>query len=307
MSNISDHFPTFISMNLNITKVRQPKFITTTISHPDSLQNLNTQLRSIHFEQVLSDNLYSNPNNNYNVLQNIITSCLNKHFPVTTVRFNKYKHKHSTWITNGIIRSIKFKDKLYKLTKTTSTNSHLYNVYKQNLRVYKNILKNVIKQAKYKYYENQFKKTANDVKKTWKVINSVIKDSQKNDNFPSFLNVRNAVVSDQKSIIEEMNSYFTNIGRKIAPESNKTFDSFSNFFDSTYNHKFHFEQITEDDVLKIINHLKSKESEDVNGLSSKILKNISHIVHKPLFCTCVSYLTQSHYIQAFHVRGDFSL
>ena len=282
ISNISDHFPIFISIDLDITKLRQPKFITTKISNTGSLNNLNTELKSINFEQVLSTDTHADPNSNYNVLQNIITSHLRKHFPVKKVRFNKYKHKHNAWITNGIIRSIKFKDKLYKLSKTTSMNNPLYLVYKQNLRVYKNILKKLIKDAKYKYYENQFQINTHDVKKTWKVINSVIKDSQKNVNFPSFLKNRNVIVSDQISIIEEMNLYFTNIGRKLAPESNQTFDSFSNFFTLTHNHEFHFEQINENDVLKIIDHLKSKESEDADGLSSKILKNLSRTLCKPI-------------------------
>ena len=282
VSNISDHYPTFISINLNLIKLRQPKFTTIKMSNPDSINNVNAELELINFEQILSTNPYSDPNNNYNILQNIISSYLDKHFPVKTVRFNKHKHKNNVWITKGIIRSIKFKDKLYKLTKTTSTNNPSYLVHKQNLKVYKNILKSVIKEAKFKFYESQFQKNAKDIKKTWKVINSVLKSSQKNDDFPSYLNVSNKIVSDQKNIIEAMNSYFTSIGQKIAPESNETFDSFSDFFSNKHNHEFHFEQISENEVLKIINHMQSKDSEDVHGLSTKIIKQISQALYKPI-------------------------
>ena len=129
VSNISDHYPTFISINLNLIKFRQPKFTTIKISNPDSINNINAELELINFEQILSTNPYSDPNNNYNILQKIISSYLDKHFPVKTVRFNKHKHKNNVWITKGIIRSIKFKDKLYKLTKTTSTNNPSYLVH----------------------------------------------------------------------------------------------------------------------------------------------------------------------------------
>ena len=30
------------------------------------------------------------------------------------VKFNKYKHKKSKWITYGILKSIRFRDNLYK-------------------------------------------------------------------------------------------------------------------------------------------------------------------------------------------------
>ena len=57
------------------------------------------------------------------------------------VRFNKYKHNKSTWITMGIINSIKHKDKLYRILKPTCQNDESYDVSALNLRVYKNSLR----------------------------------------------------------------------------------------------------------------------------------------------------------------------
>ena len=53
--------------------------------------------------------------------------------PNKYVKFNHYKHKKSEWVTYGIIKSIKYKDKLYKLLKLLPLNSHAYNCAKQNL------------------------------------------------------------------------------------------------------------------------------------------------------------------------------
>ena len=43
--------------------------------------------------------------------------------PTKLVKFNKYKHKKSMWITQGILRSIQYRDKLYKQLKFTYPNS----------------------------------------------------------------------------------------------------------------------------------------------------------------------------------------
>ena len=34
--------------------------------------------------------------------------------PFTRVKFDKHRHKKEKWITTGIIKSIKYRDKLYK-------------------------------------------------------------------------------------------------------------------------------------------------------------------------------------------------
>ncbi len=41
----------------------------------------------------------------------------NKHMPSKLVKYRKYKHKKSKWITQGIIKSIHYRDNLYKNTK----------------------------------------------------------------------------------------------------------------------------------------------------------------------------------------------
>ena len=86
---------------------------------------------------------------NYNILDDILHELHEKHFPNKKVRFNKSKHKKSTWITMGIMNSIKHQDKLYRILKQTCQNDESYNVSALNLRVYKNILNGAIRKAKY--------------------------------------------------------------------------------------------------------------------------------------------------------------
>ncbi len=42
--------------------------------------------------------------------------------PTKFVKYNKRKHKRSKWITSRIIKSIQYRDNLYKKLKTTNPN-----------------------------------------------------------------------------------------------------------------------------------------------------------------------------------------
>ena len=65
-----------------------------------------------------------------------------KHLSYRLVKFNKYKHQGNQWITNGIVKSLKFRDKLYREMRSLNTNSPPYATIEQNLTVYNQLLKN---------------------------------------------------------------------------------------------------------------------------------------------------------------------
>ncbi len=64
--------------------------------------------------------------------------------PEKVVKFNKYKHKNSKWISKGIIKSIHFKDNLYKTLNMTDPISRDYTIMQINLKSYNNVLKTSI-------------------------------------------------------------------------------------------------------------------------------------------------------------------
>ena len=61
----------------------------------------------------LNKDVFADPNENYNLLEEIITDTMNKSIPTVIKKLNKHKHKKTPWITQGIIKSIQFRDKLY--------------------------------------------------------------------------------------------------------------------------------------------------------------------------------------------------
>ena len=156
VSNLSDHLPYFICLDQKLNLQHPPKYIQVETKDSQSIQNFVQELSSINFTMVLDSETHADPNINYNKLQNVVIHAKNKHLPVKTVKFNKYKHKRSPWITNGILRSLKFRDNLYKSLKCTMIDTPLYYTRKHNLRVYNQILDRNIRSLKKEYYCRQF-------------------------------------------------------------------------------------------------------------------------------------------------------
>ena len=62
-------------------------------------------------------NTNNDPNVNYTTLQNKLNTLIETHLPITKVKIQKYKHKLSPWIAHGILKSLKYRDGLYKTLK----------------------------------------------------------------------------------------------------------------------------------------------------------------------------------------------
>ena len=89
------------------------------------------------------------------------------YFPGKTVRLNKYKHRKCNWITQGILKFIKFKNKLYKDMKLSTPQS--------------------------KYVQNSFMNCNQNILKTCSIINDILnktKNKKIRSIFKIFLNNR---------------------------------------------------------------------------------------------------------------------
>ena len=68
-----------------------------------SVDNVDIALRKSQIITKMELNILSDPNINYNIMENEITNTNRKYIIKKTVRFIKYKHTKSEWITRGIL------------------------------------------------------------------------------------------------------------------------------------------------------------------------------------------------------------
>ena len=163
--------------------------------------------------------------------------------PSKLVKFYKHKHKKSTWITQGLLKSIQYGDKLYKQLKLTNPNSPNYETISINLKRYNGILKTNIHTAKQIYFESCFNRFKNDIRNTWKTINDFLSKTKAQNKFPTIF---------KKNIIIYY-FFLTNIAQTIANDikydGNKNYSYYLNKHIDTV---FKFQNIDEETVKKII-------------------------------------------------------
>ena len=282
-NKISDHYPYFIKLTLKNNIFSRKKQIKCYTNSPQAMINFKNEISKISLNRDFEHSVNGDPNQNYNKLDSILKTALNKHLPAKMVNFKKYKYKKNPWMTQGIMRSIKFRDDLYKKLKDTDRSLEIYNTYKINLQTYNRILKQNIRQAKKSYYYECFHKFQRDIKKTWMTIKDILNKSTKKDQFPKFFMVNDIKLDDPRDIANGFNKYFVEIGPKlansIAPLPNK---SFTDYLKKPVTKNFTFMNVTDKQIVEIIDSLKPKSSCGIDRISNKLIKTIKHEISKPL-------------------------
>ena len=141
-------------------------------------------------------------------------------------------------------------------------------------------MKQNIHSAKQIYYETCFHHLRNDIRNTWKTINEILTKNQTKHKLPTVLKENGTDITDNRNIANKCNSFFTNVGQKIAKDIQ--YDGNKNYLNKKINSTFTFKNIDEIIVKKTINNLPTKNSCGYDDISSKLLKVIPPVIIKPL-------------------------
>ena len=106
-NDLSDHKITFTFHRNNSYIEKVNKFIDIEKRDEHSMSKFVNELISLDICEKL-DKLNSDPNNNFEVLPQILKYAREKHLSKKKVKYQKKLHKKSKWISNGILKSIKY-------------------------------------------------------------------------------------------------------------------------------------------------------------------------------------------------------
>ena len=173
INKVSDHLPCFILLEISLFNPPNPKRIKINTQNKKAIQNIINDISASDLYNKLDKSLTTDPNLSYNIIHEVIENVKNNHTLSKLVKFYKYKHKKSKWITMGLLKSITFRDKLYKRMKLTNPNSQQYEIMCINLKTYNTILKRSIRASKQHYFVSTFAKYKSDIRNTWKTINEM--------------------------------------------------------------------------------------------------------------------------------------
>ena len=200
-SCITDHFPVYISipeikLDNESNKVIRYRLITE--NGKRKFKHAIARFNTDNLQQSDAKEESSNFIKHFNELYN-------KYFPIRTKTIT-HKDETKPWIDDILINQMKIRDKLYKLATRKRIDIQIYNKFR-------NIMTNRIKKAKAKYYEDEFKKTSLNIKKTWSTINSVIRKNK----FKSTIQLtdNNGTKVQESDVSTEFVDYFTNIATNL--------------------------------------------------------------------------------------------
>ena len=200
-SCITDHYPIYISI---------PEFNIDTESTKVIKYRLISENSKRKFKHALTrSNIYINQNGNakdgFSNFNGILNELYNKHFPILTKTVT-YKDEAKPWINDILINQMKIRDKLYKLATRKRIDVQIY-------KDFRNLLTNRIRKAKAKYYEDEFRNTSLNIKKTWSTINSVIRKKKYNTTIE--ITTDNGLKVQNSEVPDEFVDYFTNIATNL--------------------------------------------------------------------------------------------
>ena len=286
ISPISDHMAYTLIFKLEISKSDNNNNKNTYFRKQtdDNINLLKEKLININFDEILDLTNNACPNHNYDVFNNLLIKTYEECIPMVKVKFNKYKHRKSDWITKGILTSIKNRDFLLLYTKSVDVTSDSYNVLKLKLKEYNVTLKKVIRAAKRLHYSNYFSKYKGDMKKTWSKINEVLGKKKKEKSFTNkFKTDSGEIIEDSSRICKEMNEYFGTIGQELANSiSSPDGKTFKHYMTQNITTLFSFKYINSKDVIETANCLNSKTSTGHDNISTKLLIRIISSIAQPL-------------------------
>ena len=269
INDISDHLPIFLikkdALKININN--NPVNIQYRDTKKSSMLNLLNTISNKNFGNIYSNDSVDEAVAGFDtILKNTFNTCC----PIQSKTIS-YKSIKKPWITQEILVNIKKRQNYYKLYCENKISNYTYNRFR-------NFVTGQIRTSKERYFDNKFKDFQYNIKRTWKIINNILRPKSLH-NKTTIINIicDGVIHSTDDDITECFNNFFVNVGPNIADNIPRTVKTIDNYLAGNYMQSFYFGPVTSNDVADIINKLKNKPG-DINNYNTKILKFLNSLI-----------------------------
>lgn len=272
---ITDHNPVLFSCNLHMER--------SVSSHTSKNLDIAAIVKDLtNFDY--SSILYSkNPNIASEIFVHIISDIISKH--TRLVKISSKKRLLKPWISPGLLRCIRNRDKLYKKYKKNPGNLTHKLIYTR----YRTFCNNLLKKVKREYHQTEFQKVRGNPKKAWSMINKIANINKK----PSSANNLLKIHDDPSLSVDSVNTYFASIGEILAskipsPIKLNTSNYTSNPAQFTGkpcppSNSMVLYTVEYDEILHVIHSLKDNCALGWDGISTSIIKATRKVL-TPILC-----------------------
>jgi hypothetical protein len=271
---LATHFINFIQLPLPNLSKRKPLPKPTRLFSLENHQRFKLALSQISWLDTINS---TDVNRSFDLFWNTFKTLFDMHFPLVTRQPNCNLHKLNPFMTTGLLTSRITKNKLHlkSVAYPSAFNTQTY-------KAYRNLYNSLIRKSRQLFYSSNLETAKNDPKKTWEILKEVTtgRDFRKPI---SEIKTCSGTVSDPSQIAEEFNSFFSSIGSKIAnsiPLS--SVDPLSYIPDIPNIPELNFNQTGPSQIIDLLKTFDSKSTPDIDGISIKLLKFVSHEIAVPL-------------------------
>ena len=216
-----------------------------------------------------------------------ITSALDDHAPLRKITKKQHKKLNKPWITKGIIKSIRNKEKIYNqylretiLDKKTTL--------EKEFKKRKNMITILLRKSKKNFYNNYFQEHSKNTRKIWAGINNLINAKPTASSLPSCLEVNISkkntfTITEPSKIANTFNNYFASIADNILKTRKYTGNKhFSDYLRNPNPNTFLLTPTDKVEVETLIKLSNTNKSTGPNSIPNQVIKLISSHISEPL-------------------------
>lgn len=167
ITHIADHLPQFLiieDIKINYKLLNYYKFDYSNFNKNNFVNNFS----SIDWSKLSDDSL--NTNDKFDVFYDKVSSYVHYHVPRRKLSKREIKLKFKPWISQEILKKMKYRDKLYSQLLNKPQDLDLKYLYNK----VRNKIVNDLRNNKTKYYNNFFLSNKTNMTKLWSGIKSII-------------------------------------------------------------------------------------------------------------------------------------
>ena len=273
-SDVSDHFPICLFIpSEKISAESEIVYIYKRIINDETIAAFAQNLYESNLNEIES---IPNPNDAYSIFLEKFRTMHDKHFPLKKIKL-KTKDLKSAWITAGIKRSSKRKQRLYT--------KFLKNRNQKNETEYRNdkkLFESIKRRSKKLHFSKLILKYKDNIKKTWQIIKEAIgKEKCNQHRFPTKIVVDKESITNIHSIAENFHKFFLEIGPNIANKINLPRKHFHEYL-KEYQTCQPENVISVNELKDAFFSLKINKSPGYGEISFNVVKKCFGVLYKPL-------------------------
>ena len=266
---ISDHDSVYMIKNLRVpTPKLPPRTLSVRNFKKFDLKSFRKELMEVPFDDQIK-HVTNDANEMWLIWKAFFLDLLNKHAPITNIKFRNNKLPYATSELRKLIRQ-----RDYLRAKANKTGLEYIRQAFNHLR---SKVSYELNHAEKNYYTCKIEQHTDKLKLAWNVLKHAIGEGGSSISATENLELGDDIISDSKKISEICNDHFVTVGERLADQM-RCSDYSSTVHIPKTNSVFQLKPLTEGQVLKLLNKLINGKATGLHNIPNRVLKESADII-----------------------------